>query len=159
LRVAEGPFVLNVAEANAFEWRRTVNGPGTPVDRTEWAITVPTVTANNDRPKNEMAFPPAAWIQQPSDGTAEAGQKNGSLVGVGGGADRGLHVRATLLHRLRTELARARPARAAPHARHGGPPRPRAVADQWAALEHRGVRAGVWLYGRGPDGSAEGEGA
>src|SRR5438552_2711883 len=32
LRVAEGPFVLNAAHANAFEWQRTVNRPGPPVD-------------------------------------------------------------------------------------------------------------------------------
>src|SRR6266568_3995083 len=32
LRVSEGPFILNVAQANAFEWQRTVNRPGMPFD-------------------------------------------------------------------------------------------------------------------------------
>ena len=41
----DGPFVLNVARANEFEWRRTINRPGQAVDKTEWGITVPTVNA------------------------------------------------------------------------------------------------------------------
>src|SRR5437867_9104503 len=32
LEVADGPFVLNVARASAFAWRRVVARPGTPVD-------------------------------------------------------------------------------------------------------------------------------
>src|SRR5206468_11279935 len=73
--------------------------------------------------------------------------------------DRGLHARAALLHRLCAELARARATRATPHARDHRSARTRAVARQWATVEHSGVRAGVWLQASGSDGSAQGEGA
>ena len=81
LRVAEGPFVLNVAEANAFEWRRTVNRPGTAVDTTEWGITVPTVNAYYDPSKNEMVFPAGALMPQTFDASADDGANYGSLGG------------------------------------------------------------------------------
>ena len=81
LRVAEGPFVLNVAQANAFEWQRTVNRPGTPVDTTEWGITVPTVNAYYDPSKNEMVFPAGALMPQTFDPLADDGANYGSLGG------------------------------------------------------------------------------
>lgn len=81
LRIAEGPFVLNVAEANAFEWRRTVNRPGTPVDTTEWGITVPTVNAYYDPSKNEMVFPAGALMPQTFDASTDNGANYGSLGG------------------------------------------------------------------------------
>lgn len=81
LRVAEGPFVLNVAAANAFEWQRTVNRPGAPVDTTEWGITVPTVNAYYDPSKNEMVFPAGALVPQTFDPNADDGANYGSLGG------------------------------------------------------------------------------
>jgi putative endopeptidase len=81
LRVSDGPFVLNVAQANAFEWRRTVNRPGTPVDTTEWGITVPTVNAYYDPSKNEMVFPAGALMPQTFDANADDGANYGSLGG------------------------------------------------------------------------------
>jgi predicted metalloendopeptidase len=81
LRVAEGPFVLNVAEAAAFEWRRTVNRPGTPVDTTEWGITVPTVNAYYDPSKNEMVFPAGALMPQTFDASTDDAANYGSLGG------------------------------------------------------------------------------
>ncbi|HUC40553.1 MAG TPA: M13 family metallopeptidase [Gemmatimonadales bacterium] len=81
LRIAEGPFVVNVAEANAFEWRRTVNRPGTPVDTTEWGITVPTVNAYYDASKNEMVFPAGALMPQTFDASTDNGANYGSLGG------------------------------------------------------------------------------
>ena len=81
LRVSEGPFVLNVAQANAFEWQRTVNRPGMPVDRTEWGITVPTVNAYYDPTKNEMVFPAGALMPQTFDASADNGANYGSLGG------------------------------------------------------------------------------
>ena len=81
LRVSEGPFVLNVAQANAFEWERTVNRPGTPVDTTEWGITVPTVNAYYDPSKNEMVFPVGALMPQTFDASADDGANYGSLGG------------------------------------------------------------------------------
>ncbi|HTI05376.1 MAG TPA: M13 family metallopeptidase [Gemmatimonadales bacterium] len=81
LRVAEGPFVLNVSQANAFEWERTANRPGSPVDTTEWGITVPTVNAYYDPSKNEMVFPAGALVPQTFDPNADDGANYGSLGG------------------------------------------------------------------------------
>ena len=81
LRIAEGPFVLNVTQANAFEWQRTVNRPGKPVDLTEWDITVPTVNAYYDPTKNEMVFPAGALVPQTFDPSADDGANYGSLGG------------------------------------------------------------------------------
>ncbi len=77
----EGPFVLNVAHANAFEWQRTINRPGQPVDTTEWGITVPTVNAYYDPSKNEMVFPAGALVPQTFDPKADDGANYGSLGG------------------------------------------------------------------------------
>ncbi len=81
LEVADGPFVLNVARANAFEWRRVVNRPGAPMDTTEWDITVPTVNAYYDPTKNEMVFPAGALAPQTFDATADDAANYGSLGG------------------------------------------------------------------------------
>ena len=76
-----GPFVLNVARANAFEWQRVANRPGTPVDTTEWGITVPTVNAYYDPSQNEMVFPAGALVPQTFDAAADDGANYGSLGG------------------------------------------------------------------------------
>ena len=76
-----GPFILNVARANAFEWQRVVNRPGAAVDTTEWGITVPTVNAYYDPSKNEMVFPAGALEPQTFDATADDGANYGSLGG------------------------------------------------------------------------------
>ena len=81
LVVDEGPFALNVARANAFEWNRVVNRPGQPVDTTEWGITVPTVNAYYDPSKNEMVFPAGALTPQTFDPDADDGANYGSLGG------------------------------------------------------------------------------
>jgi predicted metalloendopeptidase len=81
LSVAEGPFVLNVARANAFEWQRRVNRPGAPVDTTEWDITVPTVNAYYEPSRNEMVFPAGALVPQTFDPAADDGANYGSLGG------------------------------------------------------------------------------
>jgi predicted metalloendopeptidase len=75
----DGPFVLNVARANAFEWQRVANRPGSPVDTTEWGITVPTVNAYYDGTKNEMVFPAGALVPQTFDPNADDGANYGSL--------------------------------------------------------------------------------
>jgi putative endopeptidase len=78
--VAEpGPFILNVGRANAFEWQRVVNRPGTPVDTSEWGITVPTVNAYYDPSKNEMVFPAGALVPQTFDPSADDAVNYGSL--------------------------------------------------------------------------------
>lgn len=81
LRQVEGTFVLNVASANAFEWERTVNRPGMPVDTTEWGITVPTVNAYYDASKNEMVFPAGALTPQTFDPNTDDAANYGSLGG------------------------------------------------------------------------------
>jgi putative endopeptidase len=79
LEVSEGPFVLNVARASAFEWKRVVNRPGSRVDTTEWDMTVPTVNAYYDPSKNEMVFPAGALVPQTFDPKADDGANYGSL--------------------------------------------------------------------------------
>jgi putative endopeptidase len=81
LRVDEGPFVLNAQHAAEFEWKRTVNRPGMPVDSTEWGITVPTVNAYYDPTKNEMVFPAGALAPQTFDPKADDAANYGSLGG------------------------------------------------------------------------------
>jgi putative endopeptidase len=81
LESVDGPFVLNVARANAFEWQRTVNRPGSPVDTTEWGITVPTVNAYYDPERNEMVFPAGALVPQTFDPKSDDGANYGSLGG------------------------------------------------------------------------------
>jgi len=81
LESVDGPFVLNVARANAFEWQRVVNRPGSPVDTTEWGITVPTVNAYYDPERNEMVFPAGALVPQTFDPKADDGANYGSLGG------------------------------------------------------------------------------
>src|SRR5204863_123810 len=81
LETAEGPFVLNELRADMFEWQRTVNRPGAPVDTTEWDITVPTVNAYYDPTKNEVVFPAGALAPQTFDPAADAAANYGSLGG------------------------------------------------------------------------------
>ena len=79
LEVTRGPFVLNVQRANAFEWGRTANRPGTSMDTTEWDMTVPTVNAYYDPTKNEMVFPAGALQPQTFDDAADDAANYGSL--------------------------------------------------------------------------------
>ncbi len=79
LRVAEGPFVLNVLRASAFNWQRVAGRPGQPVDTTEWGMTPPTVNAYYDPSKNEMVFPAGALQPQTFDPNADDAANYGSL--------------------------------------------------------------------------------
>jgi putative endopeptidase len=81
LQTVDGPFVLNLERANAFEWKRTINRPGSPVDTTEWGMTVPTVDAYYDASKNEMVFPAGALAPQTFDPKADDAANYGSLGG------------------------------------------------------------------------------
>ena len=63
LTIDRGPYVVNVARANVFEWKRDLAKIGKPVDRTEWGMTPPTVNAYYSAQKNEIVFP--AGILQP----------------------------------------------------------------------------------------------
>lgn len=102
LDVQDGPFALNVLRANAFEWQRTINRPGMPVDTTEWGITVPTVNAYYDPSKNEMVFPAGALAPQTFDPKADDAANYGALGGSWAGHelthgfdDEGRHFDAT----------------------------------------------------------------
>jgi len=81
LESTDGPFVVNVVRANAFEWKRTANRPGTAVDTTEWGITVPTVNAFYDPSRNEMVFPAGALVPQTFDPNADDAANYGALGG------------------------------------------------------------------------------
>jgi putative endopeptidase len=81
LQVEDGAFAPNVFRANAFEWRRTINRPGKPVDKTEWGMTVPTVNAYYDPSVNEMVFPAGALLPQTFDASGDMAANYGSLGG------------------------------------------------------------------------------
>jgi putative endopeptidase len=81
LQVEDGSFAPNVFRANAFEWRRTINRPGQPVDKTEWGMTVPTVNAYYDPSVNEMVFPAGALLPQTFDASGDMAANYGSLGG------------------------------------------------------------------------------
>ncbi|MDQ6689545.1 MAG: M13 family metallopeptidase [Gemmatimonadota bacterium] len=81
LQVTSGAFAPNVFRANAFEWRRTINRPGKPVDKTEWNMTVPTVNAYYDPSVNEMVFPAGALLPQTFDASGDMAANYGSLGG------------------------------------------------------------------------------
>ena len=81
LQTVDGPFILNLQRANEFEWKRTINRPGAPVDTTEWDMTVPTVNAYYNPTKNEMVFPAGALAPQTFDPKADDAANYGSLGG------------------------------------------------------------------------------
>jgi putative endopeptidase len=81
LQVYNGAFAPNVFRANTFEWRRTINRPGKPVDKTEWNMTVPTVNAYYDPSVNEMVFPAGALLPQTFDASGDMAANYGSLGG------------------------------------------------------------------------------
>ena len=81
LHVSDGSFVQNVLAANTFEWNRVANRPGTPVDKTEWGMTVPTVNAYYDPSVNEMVFPAGALLPQTFDATGDMASNYGALGG------------------------------------------------------------------------------
>jgi len=81
LQITNGPFVLNVARADVFEWQRVVNRPGEAVDTTEWGMSIPTVNAYYDPSKNEMVFPAGALEPQTFDANADDGANYGALGG------------------------------------------------------------------------------
>jgi len=64
LKVAKNDLYGNVARATAFEYNRSLNKLGKPVDRTEWVMTPQTVNAYYNPSLNEIVFP-AAILQPP----------------------------------------------------------------------------------------------
>jgi putative endopeptidase len=63
LEITSQPYVLNVANSGAFDFRYSMDKIGKPVDPTEWGMTPQTVNAYYNPNRNEIVFP--AGILQP----------------------------------------------------------------------------------------------
>ena len=63
LKIERTSFVDNLLRTSQFERQRNLAKIGRPVDRTEWAMTPPTINAYNNSLMNEIVFP--AGILQP----------------------------------------------------------------------------------------------
>ncbi len=64
LDIVADDYVANVLNAAAFEYEHNLSKLGKPVDRTEWAMTPPTVNAYYNPAFNEIVFP-AGILQYP----------------------------------------------------------------------------------------------
>jgi putative endopeptidase len=64
LEIQDGDLYGNVERAAAFDWNFQVARLDKPVDRSEWAMTPPTVNAYYQPTRNEIVFP-AAILQPP----------------------------------------------------------------------------------------------
>jgi putative endopeptidase len=62
-KVDRGPYVENTLRGDLYEFHRSLNKIGKPVDRTEWGMSPPTVNAYYNDSMNEIVFP--AGILQP----------------------------------------------------------------------------------------------
>ncbi|HEX8491422.1 MAG TPA: M13 family metallopeptidase [Pyrinomonadaceae bacterium] len=82
LVVDRDSFVNNAMRARAFEVNRVLNKIGKPVDRTEWAMTPPTVNAYYNPSMNEIVFP-AGILQAPFfDASADDAVNYGAIGAV-----------------------------------------------------------------------------
>jgi len=81
-RVGRESHAANVLAGNLFEFHRDLAKVGKPLDRSEWAITPPTVNAYYSPPRNEIVFP--AGILQPPffDGEADDAVNYGAIGAV-----------------------------------------------------------------------------
>ena len=64
LTISKDDLVGNIMRSNLFEYNRSINKLGKPVDRTEWGMTPQTVNAYYNPELNEIVFP-AAILQPP----------------------------------------------------------------------------------------------
>ena len=82
LKIERASYVDNLLRSSEFERRRNLTKMGRPVDRTEWAMTPPTVNAYNNSLMNEIVFP--AGILQPPyfDLTADDALNYGAIGAV-----------------------------------------------------------------------------
>jgi putative endopeptidase len=64
LKIARGDALGNAERSNTFEFLRSINKIGKPVDRGEWMIPPTMVNANYDAANNSITFP-AAVLQPP----------------------------------------------------------------------------------------------
>jgi putative endopeptidase len=63
LEIVPDNYMVNVLNANKFEFKRNIEKIGKPVDKTEWGMTPQTVNAYYNPTNNEIVFP--AGILQP----------------------------------------------------------------------------------------------
>jgi len=63
VKITRGSYLENVHEATAFEFHRQLGKIGKPVDRSEWTVTPPTISAYYDPQLNSVNLP--AGILQP----------------------------------------------------------------------------------------------
>jgi putative endopeptidase len=82
LEVRDGTFLTNVTAASEFESRRETAKIGKPTDRTEWAMTPPTVNAQYSSLLNDITFP--AGILQPPffDSDADDASNYGAIGSI-----------------------------------------------------------------------------
>ncbi|MEV6391607.1 M13 family metallopeptidase [Nocardia xishanensis] len=64
LKITRGKLIESLRAINAFEVKRAFDKLGTPVDKSEWAMSPQTVNAYYSPTNNEIAFP-AAYLQPP----------------------------------------------------------------------------------------------
>lgn len=81
LTIGTGSYVENYASAYAFEFDRQIKKIGTPVDRSEWYMSVQSVNACYNPTMNEMLFP-AAILQPPFFDPAAAFAVNYGGIGT-----------------------------------------------------------------------------
>ncbi|MEJ2884560.1 M13 family metallopeptidase [Pedobacter sp. GR22-6] len=82
LKVVKNDLYGNKKRAAEFEYNRTIDKLGKPVDRSEWGMTPQTVNAYYNPPMNEIVFP-AAILQPPFfDMTAEDAVNYGAIGAV-----------------------------------------------------------------------------
>jgi putative endopeptidase len=82
VEIKRDDFLGNVQRSSGFEMRRRTAQFGQPADRTEWAMTPPTVNAYEDPQHNTINFP--AGILQPPffDASASDGNNYGAIGAV-----------------------------------------------------------------------------
>lgn len=82
LKIVKNDLFGNEKRSTEFEYNRTFNKLGKPVDRTEWGMTPQTVNAYYNPSMNEIVFP-AAILQPPFfDMTADDAVNYGGIGGV-----------------------------------------------------------------------------
>src|SRR5262249_48211746 len=82
LDVQEGDLVGNFLSARKFEWKRSLNRVGQPVDKGDWGMTPQTINAYYASTRNEIVFP-AAILQPPFfDPKADPAVNFGAIGGV-----------------------------------------------------------------------------
>lgn len=81
LKIVKNDLYGNKKRATEFEYNRTINKLGKPVDRSEWGMTPQTVNAYYNPPMNEIVFP-AAILQPPFFDMAAEDAVNYGAIGA-----------------------------------------------------------------------------